>query len=118
MTVVFRRKKGMVINVNKIPIYSLIMAAVTYVIRVLPLVLIRGEIKNRTVRSFLYYVPYVTLSVMTVPAIFEATRTPIAGAAALAAGIILALRGRSMFTVAVVCPLVVVAVEFVIFNLL
>lgn len=103
---------------NKILIYILIMAAVTYVIRVLPLVLIRGEIKNRTIRSFLYYVPYVTLSVMTVPAIFEATRTPIAGALALIVGIILSLRGCSMFTVAVVCPLVVLAAEFVIFGLL
>ena len=45
------------------------MAAVTYVIRVLPLTLIRGKIKNKFLRSFLYYVPYVTLSVMTFPAI-------------------------------------------------
>ena len=95
-------------------IYILIMAAVTYLIRVLPLVLIRREIKNRTIRSFLYYVPYVTLSVMTVPAIIDATRTPIAGGAALVVGIILAALGQSMFKVAVVCPIVVLIVEAIV----
>ena len=60
--------------VNSILLAILTMAAVTYLIRVLPLVLIRREIKNKTVRSFLYYVPYVTLSVMTFPAILSATR--------------------------------------------
>ncbi len=92
-------------------IYILVIAGVSYVIRVLPLVLIRGEIKNRTVKSFLYYVPYVTLAVMTVPSIIDATRTPIAGAAALVVGIILAARGVSMFKVAVACPLVVLLLE-------
>ena len=53
--------------------YLLIMAVVTYLIRVLPLTLIRKEIKNRTIRSFLYSVPYVTLAVMTFPAILSAT---------------------------------------------
>lgn len=90
------------------------MAAVTYLIRVLPLVLIRREIKNRTIRSFLYYVPYVTLAVMTVPAIIDATRTPIAGGAALIVGIILASLGQSMFKVAVACPIVVLIVEAII----
>ena len=57
----------------KIYLYIGIMALVTYLIRVLPLTLIRKEIKNRTIRSFLYYVPYVTLAVMTFPAILSAT---------------------------------------------
>ena len=70
----------------RIWIYILISAAVSYLIRVTPLVLIRREITNRTLRSFLYYVPYVTLSVMTFPAILEATRSPAAGALALLAG--------------------------------
>lgn len=99
---------------NKIWIYILIMASVTYLIRVLPLVLIRREIKNRTIRSFLYYVPYVTLAVMTVPAIIDATRTPIAGAAALIVGIALAAMGKSMFQVAVACPVVVLIVEWIV----
>ncbi len=99
---------------TKIWIYIFIMAAVTYLIRVLPLVLIRREIKNRTLRSFLYYVPYVTLSVMTVPAIIDATRHPAAGAAALVVGVIMAALGQNMFKVAVACPLVVLIVEAII----
>jgi len=98
--------------VKNIWIYILISAAVTYLIRVTPLVLIRREIKNRTVRSFLHYVPYVTLAVMTVPAIIDSTASPVAGLAALAVGILLSAMGKSMFTVAVVCPVVVLILEF------
>ena len=54
---------------HNVYIYILVMGIVTYLIRVLPLTLIRKEIKNRFIRSFLYYVPYVTLAVMTFPAI-------------------------------------------------
>ena len=58
-------------------IYIAVMAAVSYTIRVLPLTLIRKPIKNQFIQSFLYYVPYVTLAVMTFPAIIHATQTPI-----------------------------------------
>ena len=68
---------------HNIWLYILVMAGVTYLIRVLPLTLIRKEIKNRTIRSFLFYVPYVTLAVMTFPAILEATNNMWAGLAAL-----------------------------------
>ena len=61
-------------------IYILIMALVTYLVRVLPLTLIRKEIKNITVKSFLYYVPYVTLAIMTFPAILSATSSIISAA--------------------------------------
>ena len=64
-------------------LYIAVMALVSYTIRVLPLTLIRKPIKNRFIQSFLYYVPYVTLAVMTFPAIINATQSPIAGAAAL-----------------------------------
>ena len=60
-------------------VYIFIMFFVSFLIRVLPLTLIRKEIKNRTIRSFLYYVPYVTLAVMTFPAIMDATAQPMAG---------------------------------------
>ena len=100
----------------KIWIYILIMASVTYLVRVIPLVLIRREIKNRTLRSFLYYVPYVTLSVMTVPAIIDATRTPIAGCAALVVGLILAAKKVSMFKVALACSAVVLVLELIILH--
>ena len=92
-------------------LYILTMALVTYLIRVAPLVLIRREITNRTIRSFLYYVPYATLSVMTFPAIMDATQTPLAGLAALGTGIFLAWRGRSLLQVAVLSCLVVLLLE-------
>ena len=60
---------------HNIYLYILVMAAVTYLIRVLPLTLIKKEIKNKTVRSFLFYVPYVTLAVMTFPAILTASNS-------------------------------------------
>ena len=98
----------------RIWIYILISAAVSYLIRVTPLVLIRREITNRTIRSFLYYVPYATLAVMTFPAIVEATQTVWSGLAALAAGIILAWRGKSLLYVAVSICAVVFVVELII----
>ena len=92
-------------------IYIACMAGVTYLIRVLPLTLIRKEIKNKTIRSFLYYVPYVTLAVMTFPAILSATQSPIAAAAALIAAILLAYFGRGLFFVAVSACAIVFVLE-------
>ena len=96
---------------HNIYVYLLIMAAVTYAIRVLPLTLIRKQIKNRFLQSFLYYVPYVTLAVMTFPAITEATQSPLAGMAALAAGILAAWLGAGLFPVSVLCCLIVFLLE-------
>lgn len=87
------------------------MAAVTYAIRVLPLTLIRKKIKNTFLKSFLFYVPYVTLSVMTFPAIIEATQSPVAGAAALIIGIVLAFFGANLFIVAAACCTTVLLLE-------
>ena len=84
---------------NRIYIYILVMAGVTYLIRVLPLTLIRKEIKNTYIRSFLYYVPYVTLSVMTFPAILTATASVWSAVIALVIAIFLAYRGKSLFVV-------------------
>lgn len=92
-------------------IYIACMVAVTYFIRVLPLTLIRKPIKNRLVRSFLYYVPYVTLAVMTFPAILSATQSPIAAAIALVVAILLAYFGRGLFFVAVSACLTVLVAE-------
>lgn len=92
-------------------VYIFLMAAVTYLIRVLPLTLIRKEITNVTIRSFLYYVPYVTLAVMTFPAILEATQSPISGAAALVAALLLAWKGKSLFVVSVLSCVVVFVLE-------
>ena len=95
----------------KIYLYIGIMALVTYLIRVLPLTLIRKEIKNRTIRSFLYYVPYVTLAVMTIPAILSATGSIYSAWAALIVGVLLAFKGRSLFQVAVFSCIVVFVLE-------
>ena len=94
-------------------LYILVSAGVSYLIRVTPLVLIRREITNRTLRSFLYYVPYVTLAVMTFPAIVEATQSPIAGALALLVGAVLAWRVGSLLLVAAACCLVVRGAELI-----
>ena len=83
--------------------YILIGAVVTYLIRVLPLTLITRPIKNRFLRSFLYYVPYITLSVMTFPAIVEQTDSAISGIAALVIGIALSYFGLGLFPVACAC---------------
>ena len=96
---------------NKIWIYILIMAAVTYLIRVLPLVLIRREIKNRTVRSFLYYIPYTVLSVMTIPAVFYSTSSPISAAIGVTVAVTLAFFGKGLVTVAGFGALSVLAAE-------
>lgn len=96
---------------HNIYIYILIMAGVSYIIRVLPLTLIRKEITNTTIRSFLYYVPYVTLSVMTFPAILEATGSMWSGLAALIIGAALAWLGKSLFQVAVFSCLTVFIIE-------
>ncbi|MBR4030964.1 MAG: AzlD domain-containing protein [Clostridia bacterium] len=96
---------------NNIWIYLSIMALVTYLVRVLPLTLIRGEIKNKFIRSFLYYVPYVTLAVMTFPSILEATASPVSGFIALIAGIVLAWLGAGLFPVSVLACVVVFIVE-------
>lgn len=96
---------------HNIYIYLAIMAGVTYAIRVLPLTLIRRQIRNRFLQSFLYYVPYVTLAVMTFPAIMDATQSPVAGAAALIVGIVAAWLGAGLFPVSVLCCLVVFLLE-------
>ena len=92
--------------------YILVMAAVTFVIRALPLTLIRKPIKSRFLRSFLFYVPYVTLAVMTFPDILTATDSLLAGALALAAGAALAWSGGSLLTVAALTSAVALIVSY------
>ncbi len=82
-------------------IYLLVAAATIYAIRALPLTLIQKEITNTFIRSFLYYVPYVTLAVMAVPAIITATGNLISGAVAFAVAVIVAWIDGNLFKVAV-----------------
>ncbi|MGN0373339.1 MAG: AzlD domain-containing protein [Enterocloster sp.] len=97
---------------HNVYLYILVMAGVTYLIRLLPLTLIKKEIRNTYIKSFLYYVPYVTLSVMTFPAILHATASIWSGAAALAAAVFLAYRGKSLFQVSLAACAVVFLLEF------
>ena len=97
-------------------LYIGLVALVTYLIRVLPITLIQKPIKNQFIRSFLYYVPYVTLAVMTFPAIVQATQTPLAGAAALVIGIIAAWKGADLFRVAASCCVAVLILELILLH--
>ena len=96
---------------SKIYIYILACTGVSFLIRELPLTLIRRPIKNRFLRSFLFYVPYVTLAVMTFPSILHATSSPLAGLAALLLGIAAAWLGANLFQAAVGCCAVVLVLE-------
>ena len=94
-------------------VYILIAFVTVYAVRVLPLTLIRKPIRSRFIRSFLRYVPYVTLAVMTFPAIVEATSVPAAGIAALAVGIVAALWKGNLILVSGACCAVVFLVEII-----
>lgn len=96
----------------RIYLYILVMAGVSYAIRALPLTVFRKPIKSRFIQSFLYYVPYVTLAVMTFPAILDATQSPVSGAAALVIGLAAAWLGADLFKTAVTCCVVVFVLEF------
>lgn len=98
---------------HSFPMYLFVMAGITYLIRMLPLVLIKKKIKNRFVISFLYYIPYTVLAVMTVPAIFYSTSSPISAGTGFAAAVLLALRGRSLLTVAALSSAVVFIAEWI-----
>lgn len=91
----------------RIAICILIAIIVTNLIRVVPMALIKGPIRNRFVRSFLYYVPYVTLAVMTFPDMILTTPTPLPGVVALIAGIIAAWFRLGLFPVAAICCVIV-----------
>ena len=95
-------------------LYILVMAGVTFLIRALPMTLIRREIKNRFIRSFLYYVPYVTIAVMTFPASLSATNSPWSGLAAMAVGVLAAWLGGNLLQVSVLCCVAVFLLELVI----
>ena len=98
---------------HNVYIYLAIMVGITYLIRVLPLTLIRKPINNVFIRSFLYYVPYVTLAVMTFPAILTATQSPVSALLALVAGIIAAWFNQGLFKVAIISCAVVFISELI-----
>ena len=93
--------------------YIFVMAAVTYLIRMLPLTLIQKEIKNTFIKSFLYYVPYVTLAAMTFPAILSATANVWSATAGFIVALILAYRGKSLIQVSLLACVSVFIIELI-----
>ena len=102
---------------GKIYLYILVCAAVSFLIRELPLTLIRRPIKSRFLRSFLYYVPYCCLTAMTFPSILSSTASILSGAAALAVAVVLAYRGKSLIVVALSSSAAVLIVEWAMTHL-
>lgn len=92
-------------------LYILVMAGVTYLIRMIPLVAVKKEITSPFIKSFLFYVPYVCLAAMTFPAILTATASLISGVVALVVAIIVACRGKSLLTVAICACIAVFITE-------
>ena len=95
-------------------VYILVMALVTYAVRALPLALIRVKIENRTLRSFLYYIPYVALAAMTVPAIFYATQHRLSALAGFVTALVLSLKKQSLLVVAAAACAAVFLVELIV----
>lgn len=95
-------------------IYIAVMAGVTYLIRLLPLTLLRKEIKNVYIRSFLFYVPYVTLAVMTFPAILSATGSIWSATAGFVVAVFFAYRQKSLIQVAALACFSVFLIELLI----
>ena len=92
-------------------LYIFVMAFATWCMRVILSLIMKKPIQNRFAQSFLYYVPYVTLAVMTFPAIIQATDEPLAGAAALIAGILAAWMGADLICVAAASCVTVFVLE-------
>ena len=99
-------------NNTRFFVYLICMAGITYLIRMIPFVLFKKEIKNKYVLSFLHYIPYAVLSVMTIPAIFSSTDNIWSAVAGTVAAVILALMEKSLLTVAFVSCVVVFATEW------
>lgn len=98
---------------NNFWLYLLTMAGVTYLVRMLPLVLVKKKIKNRFILSFLYYMPYAVLSVMTVPAIFYATGSIISATAGFLAALIAAYFNKGLLKVALFSSVAVLVAELI-----
>lgn len=93
--------------------YLLVMAGITYLIRMLPMVLIKKKIKNKFILSFLYYIPYTVLSVMTIPAIFNSTSSVWSATTGFVAALITAYFGKSLLKVAATSCAVVFVTEMI-----
>jgi len=96
-------------------LYILVMAGVTYLIRLIPLTLLKRDISNVYLKTFLYYVPFVTLAVMTFPAILDTTANIWSALGGFAVAVILAYQGNSLFKVSAVACIAVLLIELIVF---
>lgn len=96
---------------SNIVVYIFVMALITYLIRVIPLLVLRKPIENVTIRSFLYYVPYVTLTVMTFPSILHATSSMYSALIAFIIAIIAAYKKATLLQVATIACITVFIIE-------
>lgn len=96
-------------------LYLLVMAGVTYLIRMLPLTVFRKEIKSKFILSFLHYIPYAVLSAMVVPAVFYTTGSVVSAAVGFLVAFVMAFIGKSLVTVAA-CSCVCVFLAEVVMN--
>lgn len=95
-------------------IYLAIIVISTYLIRAIPFVLVKNQIENRFIKSFLHYIPYAVLTAMTIPAIFTATESVISAVVGFVVAVVLALRGKSLTVVALLSCVAVYLVELII----
>lgn len=101
---------------NSYLMYILVMAGVTYLVRMLPMTLIKGKLRSPFIQSFIYYVPYAVLSAMTIPAIFYSTPDILPSAAGLVTAVLIAFLGKSLLTVALsTCGAVLICELFAMF---
>ena len=98
-------------------VYILVMAGVTYLIRMLPMVLFKKQIKNQFVLSFLYYVPYSVLAVMTFPAVFYATSSVVSACVGVAIALVLAYFEKSLILISFSSCLGVFVTELIMKNM-
>ncbi|MBE7046631.1 MAG: AzlD domain-containing protein [Ruminococcaceae bacterium] len=100
-------------NNAKFLVYLICMAGITYLIRMIPFVLFKKEIKNKYVLSFLHYIPYAVLSVMTIPAIFNSTENIWSAIVGTVTAVILAFMEKSLLTVAAASCVAVFVTEYI-----
>ena len=100
-------------SLKSLLIYLAVMAGVTYLVRMLPLVIFRKKIENRFIKSFLYYIPYAVLAAMTFPAVFYSTGGIWSALAGLAVALLLAFFEKGLVTVALLSSLAVFIVELI-----
>ena len=98
-------------RIQSILLAILVMAGVTYLIRMLPLTVFRKEIKSTFIKSFLHYVPYAVLAAMTIPGILTSTGDIRTAAVGLVVAVVMAWRGMSLLSVAIGACVAVAAAQ-------